>query len=237
MIGYYCINHFANFCNKNILIIGFHPKRLYHLTLTDEERHGLMSRKHAVVLDDHVFVGDHAVKLHVGSNVSILQQNAVLYHRSLTDMHVTVFGDGNGAEYTINETVFKPRSYRTDDPDYRIELSPRSAKKTDLIMSVMYVTDADNDSPVVKAEDISTDTLAGALILGRALLFNKSREQISGEVTFDIPRNAKCFVAGVKDGLWQISHNGTPFTECRASNGEGIICFDGKMGKITLKLL
>ena len=155
----------------------------------------------------------------------------------LTDMHVTVFGDGNGAEYTINETVFKPRSYRTDDPDYRIELSPKAASKTDLILSVMYVTDADNDSPVVKAEDISTDTLAGALILGRALFFNKSREPISGEVSFDIPRNAKCFVAGVKDGLWQISHNREPLTECRASDGEGIICFDGKMGKITLKLL
>ena len=101
-------------------------------------------------------------------------------------MSCTVFGDGDGSEYTVNETVFKPRSYRSDDPDYRIELSPKKASKKDLILTVMYVTDADNTSPVIRAEQINTDELAGALILDRALLFNKSKEKLDKEFTFNV---------------------------------------------------
>ena len=167
------------------------------------------------------------------------ENNGKLVAQSLiTDMNVTVFGDGNGAEYTITDTVFKPRSYRTDDPDYRIELTPKEANKTDLILTAMYVTNADNTAQEVKAEEISTELIAGALLLGRALLFNKRSEPLSGEVSFDIPTdgNTLCYLAGVCDGEWQVYQDGVFTATAKSNDGEGIISFRAEKGKITLKL-
>ena len=141
----------------------------------------------------------------------------------LTDMSVSVFGDGNGAEYTIQDTVFKPRSYDYSDPDYRIELSPKSPSKTDLILTVMYVTDADNSESPVKATDISTDTLAGACLFGRAILFGKSPELIKESFEIDIPKacgKVDVLVAGVAHGKWQV---GEKIVEVKSD--EGILSF------------
>ena len=155
-----------------------------------------------------------------------------------TDTYCTVFGDGNGAEYTINETVFKPRSYRTEDPDYRIELSPKAANKTDRLLTVMYVTDADNDAPAIKAQEIETDELLGASILDRVLLFPKERELPDTlAVNLETDKTLTYYVAGVKCGKWQISLDGQPFTEATVEEGEGILSFSAPGGKISLNLL
>ena len=151
----------------------------------------------------------------------------------LTDMTISVFGDGNGAEYTIQDTVFKPRSYNYDDPDYRIELSPKHPKVTDLILTVMYVTDADNGETPVRATDISTDSLAGALILGRALMFAKDKEAFSESFEVSLPESCgkvDVYVAGVKAGKWHTSDG----EEITVGDGEGILSFSTTSSHITV---
>jgi hypothetical protein len=138
-------------------------------------------------------------------------------------MSVAVFGDGNGAEYTIQDTVFKPRSYDYSDPDYRIELSPKHSSKTDLILTVMYVTDADNEADHEKAIELSTDELCGAMILGRALLFVKGKEPLHKSFTVELPEGAKSaevYVAGVACGEWQVGDK-----TVLVKDGEGILSF------------
>ena len=150
----------------------------------------------------------------------------------LTDMSVSVFGDGNGAEYTIQDTVFKPRSYDYDDPDYRIELSPKRASETDLLLTVMYVTDADNEAEPIRATEINTDRLCGALILDRATLFAKDREPMCESFTIELPEGSKkvdVYVAGVKEGLWQIGDSAL-----EVKTGEGILHFTTADRKISV---
>ena len=142
----------------------------------------------------------------------------------LTDMTVSVFGDGNGAEYTIQDTVFKPRSYNYDDPDYRIELSPKHPNATDLIFTLMYVTDADNGETPVKATDISTDVLAGALLFDRALMFVKSKDRLADSFEVKLPDTSgkvDVYVAGIECGTWQTSDG----QELTVKDGEGILSF------------
>ena len=158
----------------------------------------------------------------------------------LTDMSVTVFGDGNGAEYTIQDTVFKPRSYNPNDPDYRIELSVKSPGKTDLIMTVMYVTDADNGSAPVRAKEIDSENVAGALIFGKALLFAKEKDTLSGKFAFDIPtleNTTDCYIAGVAPGKWQINCDGTYLHTIDVKEGENIMTFTAQGGKIEASLI
>ena len=142
----------------------------------------------------------------------------------LTDMTVSVFGDGNGAEYTIQDTVFKPRSYNYDDPDYRIELSPKHPNATDLLFTLMYVTDADNGETPVKATDISTDVLAGALLFDRALMFVKSKDRLADSFEVKLPDTSgkvDVYVAGIECGTWQTSDG----QELTVKDGEGILSF------------
>ena len=163
--------------------------------------------------------------------------NGKLVAQSLyTEMDVRVWGDGNGEEYTINETVFKPRSYNTADPDYRVELSPKKAEKTDRLLTVMYVTDASDTSPLIKAKEIETEELIGAYILGRALLFAKDKEPLDGKLSFDAPTDsaADYYVAGVSPGEWSVSIDGRMIGAYSVKEGEGILSFNAPVGRIAL---
>ena len=163
--------------------------------------------------------------------------NGKLVAQSLyTEMDARVWGDGNGEEYTINETVFKPRSYNTADPDYRVELSPKKAEKTDRLLTVMYVTDASDTSPLIKAKEIETEELIGAYILGRALLFAKNKEPLDGKLSFDAPTDsaADYYVAGVSPGEWSVSIDGRMIGAYSVKDGEGILSFNAPVGRITL---
>ena len=153
----------------------------------------------------------------------------------LTDMNCTVFGDGNGAEYTINETVFKPRSYNTADPDYRIELTPKSSNKTDLVLTAMYVTDADNDSPVTKAQEIDAGGLVGAVLFGRAILFNKHQDPLKGDVSISLENNAgtRVYAIGLKTGKWRIATDQGELIKA-VEPDEGVLSFNTSGGNITL---
>ena len=151
----------------------------------------------------------------------------------LTDMTVSVFGDGNGAEYTIQDTVFKPRSYSYDDPDYRIELSPKHPNATDLLFTLMYVTDADNGETPVKATDISTDVLAGALLFDRALMFVKSKDRLANSFEVKLPDTSgkvDVYVAGIECGTWRTSDG----QELPVKDGEGILSFTTNAHHITV---
>ena len=152
----------------------------------------------------------------------------------LTDVSINVFGDGNGAEYTIHDTVFKPRSYDPEDPDYRIEFSPKQQKETDLLLTVMYVTDADNKEVNIRAKDISNEKLAGALILDRAILFAKDKCPLDSEFSFELPESnslKECYVAGLLPGMWLIE-NGGKSQSLEVKDGEGILVFTSHGGSI-----
>ena len=157
----------------------------------------------------------------------------------LTEMNAEVIGDGDGSEYTINGVSYKPDSYDPSDPDYRIELSPRVESKTDRILTVTYVTDADNTAPVLNAEPIETDELVGAVLLGRALLFPGNAQYLDGCYSFTTSGEGELtyLVAGVKVGEWQVLLDGDEVDTVTVNDGDGVISFTAKKGKITFKLL
>ena len=154
----------------------------------------------------------------------------------VTPMDVRVFGDRNGAEYTIQDTIFKPRSYNYDDPDYRIEFSPKSPFATDHILTVMYVTDAANDAPPIKAKEIRTDELFGASILGQVLLFGKDKGALSGKFSFNTEGDGELqySVAGVSSGKWTVLANGKQVITLDVSDEEGILYFSAPAGEISV---
>ena len=156
-----------------------------------------------------------------------------------TDTCATVYGDGDGAEYDIGGISYKPSSYDPNDPDYRIEISPKNEAETDRILTLMYVTDAENTAPVLNFEPIETPELMGAQILDRVLLFAKDKGLLGDTLTLslDTDKPLTYYVAGVKSGKWQISLDEKPYTTAYVNDGDGILSFSAPIGKITIKLL
>ena len=154
----------------------------------------------------------------------------------ITDVDVNTFG-GDGTEYTVNGTAHIPTNYNHNDPDYRIELSPKEAALTDYLLTVMYVTDANNDSSAVAAVEINTDNVAGAVIFNRVLAFTKYENEYDDTLEFEVCSEGEYeyYVAGVTDGHWKISVNGVVVDTLNVENGSGILTFTAEAGNVKLE--
>ncbi len=157
----------------------------------------------------------------------------------LTDMDCSVYGDYDGEEYRIGNKLYKPDSYDVNDPDFRIELSPKAPVTKDNILTVMYVTDAKSSAPIINAELVESEKLVGAKLLDRVLLFPKDEPILTTyfDFTLECEGEAVCYVAGITDGKWQINRNGDHLIDLTVSDKDGILVFTSKKGKITVKPL
>ena len=154
----------------------------------------------------------------------------------ITDTVCTVYGDGHGAEYTINGEVYKPDGYSTANSDYRIELSPAKETKTDHLLTVMYVTDASNNAAPIKAEEVQTAHLAGAVILNRVILFAKNPGVLNTELSVVVNGEGEFdyYLGGVAAGNWIVSVNGKAVQTVTVAEGEGILTFTASAGNVTV---
>ncbi len=191
----------------------------------------LLHSKTAPVLTDDGFI--------VITNTKDANSGRLVVKALLTDMTVTVFGDDNGEEYTIGGKVYRPDSYDTSDPDYRIDLCPAAEAETDRILTLMYVTDAENDSPLIEAKEIRSEKLLGASILGKALLFPKESETLTGSLSFTTEEEGALhyYVMGVSGGEWTVEANGRTVTKASVKDNEGILTFTAPAGNIILKMV
>lgn len=188
-----------------------------------------------------IFLLHSRVKPEIGDGTVIItntkdQNRGKLVARSLfTEMNAQLFGDGDGSEYTVNETIFKPRSYNPLDPDYRVELSPKNPSCTDRLFTLMYVTDADNCDEPIKPETFETKELMGAVIFKRALVFLKDSDPSVNELSFSLPKAAKdCYIAGIPEGSWTVCEDGAPQKAYTVKEGEGILTFKASGKNISL---
>ena len=110
----------------------------------------------------------------------------------------------------------------------RIEISPAEADLTNHMLTVMYVTDKTNNATPTKAEDISSDNLAGAMIFGKAILFPKNEKLLTEESSFTVSAGAECFVTGVSAGTWNVTSGGNTVATVEVKEGTNMFSFNAK---------
>lgn len=108
----------------------------------------------------------------------------------------------------------------------RIEISPAEANLTDYMLTVMYVTDATNSASHTKAEDISSENLAGAQIFGKAILFPKNEKLLTKESSFAVSSGTECFVTGVSSGKWNVMQGGKIVAAVDVEDGTNMFSFN-----------
>ncbi len=136
---------------------------------------------------------------------------------------------GEGNEFVVNGTNLPQyRPNKGDNAEYgwgRIEISPTEAKKTNHMLTVMYVTDATNNAAPIAATEILSENLAGASIHGKNVLFSKNEKLLTEASSFTLNTAGECFIAGVSAGTWTITGGGTTQTVI-VEDGTNLINFN-----------
>ena len=117
----------------------------------------------------------------------------------------------------------------------RIEISPAEAEKTNRMLTVMYVTDESNDQAPIKAVDISSKRLSGAMIFGKAMLFPKKTKLLDDDADFTLDKAAECYVCGLSAGEWTVYNKNEAIKTETVKDGENMLVFSAEPGEYTLK--
>ncbi len=117
----------------------------------------------------------------------------------------------------------------------RIEISPKTAAETDYMLTLMYVTDIENTDAPIRAENISSETLAGAVIFSKAVLFPKTEKLLTSESSFTLTDTCDCYVTGLSAGRWSVSKDGKALAEYDVKDGENLLTFKAEAGKYVIK--
>ena len=119
-----------------------------------------------------------------------------------------------------------------------MEISPSERNETDYFLNVMYVSDADNLSPVDRAELIETEDILGARIFDNVTLFAKNKERLTKDVSVTIPGEGtvKVAVAGISEGEWTVTNEKGEVQTKTATKEGGSIYFTREAGTYQLHL-
>lgn len=120
----------------------------------------------------------------------------------------------------------------------RVEISPSIKTETDYFLNVMYVSDADDFSPVDRADLIETEDILGARVFNNVTLFAKNKERLTKDVSVMIPGEGQVAVsfAGIAEGEWSITNEQGEVQKKTAKEEGGIIYFTGQAGTYHLQL-
>ena len=137
--------------------------------------------------------------------------------------------------YYVGSTNYTPAK----DDEYwgRVEISPTTGSKENVLLNVMYVCHKD-DSPSVSAQSISTSEVKGAVIGNTAAVFVTSATRRSTEFSFTAPGDGylNYYVSGVAAGGWLVEVGGRLVDFDTATSDGGIITFQAPAGStVTLR--
>ena len=143
------------------------------------------------------------------------------------------FWVGEDADHGYNVTD-DVEEFGTDTLYGRVELST-TGNKTDKMLNVMYVTDADSTAYITPLL-IETDKLAGAIMGDTVGVFMKSRSGEADEFSFSVGGDGMhdFYVCGVAGGSWTVSVNGEELCTLNTTDESGMLKFSANAGNITL---
>ena len=150
------------------------------------------------------------------------------------DTIVKIGGEGNN--YNVNGTQIEPKADSASQDDGfwgRVEISASGAK-TQQMLNVMYVCDADK-SLLLKATAIETDVAKGAVIGKVATVFVCDSTRLSTAFSFTATGSGDLtyYVSGVQAGNWTVNVGGVTQTVNATADG-GLLVFTAPAGSVTL---
>jgi len=140
---------------------------------------------------------------------------------------------GPGKTFWVNGKQCHTNNMAEGDVWGRVEISPKMGNLTDDILSLMYVSDAGNDTRL-ETKSISTPDVLGASIMNYALLFVRDISACPDTIEIDADSADTFFVSGLSAGKWTASAGGKSET-VTVGDDELFARFKLGLGKISLR--
>ena len=137
--------------------------------------------------------------------------------------------------YYVGSTNYTPAS--SDGYWGRVEISPTTGSKENVLLNVMYVCHKD-DSPDLSTTSISTSEVKGAVIGNTAAVFVTAADRRSTEFSFTASGEGylNYYVSGVAAGTWSVVVGGYTVNAATATADGGILVFSAPAGtSVTLR--
>ncbi len=156
----------------------------------------------------------------------------------LTDVTYRKIG-GEGKEFWVNGTNYPLNMTPGPVAEYgwgRIEISPTEQKLTDRLLTVMYVTDAENTASTVAASEIDADAVVGTELFGKTVIFPKDEKRLHTAFTFRTDATdgtTDYYLMGLADGSWEVSVNDCAQVTYTVTDG-GVLHFSDAVGEVTV---
>lgn len=136
----------------------------------------------------------------------------------------------NGVNYTGLDT-----SEFREENTYRLEITPSENTETTYFLNCLQVTDNGN-LKYLDSELIESEELYGVKISNRIVMFSKSGEKLSKDLTLDIKGEGiyKYTICDLEKGQWEVSVNGSKNVYTVTEEGS-VLSFEENVGNITVK--
>ena len=142
---------------------------------------------------------------------------------------------GKDNNYNVNGTQLVPLKGSDDEFWGRVEISANSGNKTEQLLNIMYVCDADKLPGTLRASAIETEDVKGAVIGRVAAIFVTAKTRRDAAFTFSVSRSGDVtyYVSGVKAGNWTVTVGDATQT-VQATEDGGLLVFTAPAGTVTL---
>lgn len=152
---------------------------------------------------------------------------------------VVGIGGGVGKNYLINGNQCADSSFAERYSWGRIEVSPKRGSASDVLLNLLYVKDTGCDyEPEIKTVRSECGRLVGAMAEGALALFNTEREKLADSFKFTVEEDfTGCYIAGLSEGTWQVTRNGSPTYTVKIADTESFMEFLCDAGEIEIKML
>lgn len=149
---------------------------------------------------------------------------------------------GPGKEYFAGGKNYNavPLYEPTDESgNYRIEISPKEEKETDLFLNVIQVSEDNDEILPLKTELYEDELFAGVKINKKVALFCKNREMLSESFSVSDVKSygeKEYAICGLESGSWKVS-DGEKEEILTVADGGNTIFFSSKGGKIDVSFV
>ena len=118
----------------------------------------------------------------------------------------------------------------------RVEISPKTGNKSDVLLNVMYVTDRETEKTLSPVPTVGRGNV-GARLGDICAVFATDATLTELPVSFRVEGEGELtyYVSGVAPGRWSVSVNGSCLVSCKVKEGEGLLTFRAPAGDVLLK--
>ncbi len=137
--------------------------------------------------------------------------------------------------YSGDTKVYATSIAHADGDGPRTEISPKTPAKEDYFLNVIQVGDADG-AEALTTTLVESNTHYGAVVADRVVMFGKTKDKVSGEVSFTVANEGEFefTVTDLAAGTWSVAKDGTQIGEAKVTEEGTVATFNGSNGTYTL---